>query len=308
MPIHLLDLPTEIISQILAPLPTSSLLRFSETSHHARTLANANLHTLSLGIAPPTLSRPKLLNIDQTSEPTSTTSNSTKSPYSIWLQISKAQTYEYWTLFNFQSALVTSILKRHGTMLQHLEISVWALTLPMVSAIENLRALRRFSLRIERIIGGRRSCVAVKREEQEKAWELLTKSTPVWSRRLMALKLENCDLKVDQLAILLKESRDCEELGLDRCRYFGKGLWTWLMEWEGTGKLKVLNVADCGGQLGDVSRMAMGKLNGLQVRPCSNSPPSFEGLGNRVCMHANVEVVSESLRLPGTRAWRLRAV
>ena len=308
MPIHLLDLPTEIISQILAPLPTSSLLRFSETSHHARTLANANLHTLSLGIAPPTLSRPKLLNIDQTSEPTSTASNSTKSPYSIWLQIPKAQTYEYWTLFNFQSALVTSILKRHGTMLQHLEISVWALTLPMVSAIENLRALRRFSLRIERIIGGRRSCVAVKREEQEKAWELLTKSTPVWSRRLMALKLENCDLKVDQLAVLLKESRNCKELGLDRCHYFGKGLWTWLMEWEGTGKLKVLNVADCGGQLGDVSRMAMGKLNGLQVRPCSNSPPSFEGLGNRVCMHANIEVVSESLRLPGTRAWRLRAV
>ena len=75
----------------------------------------------------------------------------------------------------------------------------------MVSAIENLRALRRFSLRIERIIGGRRSCVAVKREEQEKAWELLTKSTPVWSRRLMALKLENCDLKVDRLAVLLKD-------------------------------------------------------------------------------------------------------
>jgi hypothetical protein len=178
----------------------------------------------------------------------------------------------------------------------------------MVSAIENLRALRRFSLRIERIIGGRRSCVAVKREEQEKAWELLTKSTPVWSRRLMALKLENCDLKVDRLAVLLKESRNCEELGLDRCRYFGKSLWTWLMEREGTGKLKVLNVADCGGQLGDVSRMAMGKLNGLQVRPCSNSSPSCEGLASRVCMHADIEVVSECLRLPGTGAWRVRAV
>ena len=205
MPIHLLDLPTEIISQILAPLPTSSLLRFSETSHHARTLANANLHTLSLGIAPPTLSRPKLLNIDQTSEPASTTSNSTKSPYSIWLQIPKAQTYEYRTLFNFQSALVTSILKRHGTMLQHLEISVWALTLPMAKAIKGLRALRTFSLRIESgvryVRGVSRSRIAVEREEQGKAWEVLTESAPEWSGRLTTLRLENCDVRAEQLVV-----------------------------------------------------------------------------------------------------------
>jgi hypothetical protein len=261
MSTHLLDLPAEILNQILTPLPTTSLLRFSETSHYARSLANANLHTLSFGIAP--LNPPffNLLDLDQS------TSSTTKGSYAIWLHIPTAQIVEYWTLLNFQSALVTSILKRHGAMLQHLEISVWALTLPMVSAIARLRALRCFSLRIERSAMGReqRSCIAVEREEQGKAWNLLTKETPVWSRRLVALRLENCDLQVEQLAVLLKESRGCGELGLDRCRYLDRALWTFLAKWQGREKLRVLDVAECGGILGEEARAAVGSLHGLQV-------------------------------------------
>ncbi|KAI4703282.1 hypothetical protein J4E81_002160 [Alternaria sp. BMP 2799] len=186
---HLLDLPTEILNQILTPLPTSSLLRFSETSRHARVLANANLHTFSLGIAPLAPAFFKYL------DPAITTS--TANPYDIWLRIPQARSYEYLTLHNFQSALVTSILKRHGTMLQHLNISVWALTLPMAKAITSLRALRTFSLRIESgvryVRGIPRSRIAIEREEQGKAWEVLTESAVEWSGRLTVVRLENCD-------------------------------------------------------------------------------------------------------------------
>jgi hypothetical protein len=262
---HLLDLPTEILNQILTPLPTSSLLRFSETSHHARCLANANLHTLSLGVAP--LSSPLLTDFDQ--------STTLSNPYAIWLHIPRAASYEYWTLLNFQSALVTSILKRHGTMLQHLEISVWALTQPMAEAIADLRALRTLSLRIESGIGfvrgSPRSRIAVEREEQSKAWELLTKSAPVWRQRLTALRLENCDLETEQLAVLMKGSWASMALGLIRCRYVVTGLWNFLAGWEGRGKLRALDVAYCGGTLGEEARGAIEMLGGLQVRYSSSS-------------------------------------
>jgi hypothetical protein len=267
MSTHLLHLPTEILCQILTPLPTASLLRFSETSHHARILANANLHTLSFGIAPLTPPFFNLLDLDQPSKSISTTNPTIKRPYAIWLRISEAEPYDYWTLHNFQSALVTSILKRHGTMLQHLEISIWALTPAMARAIAQLRALRRFSLRIETSAwgAGQRSRIAVEREEQSKAWELLTEESPVWSRRLTALKLENCDLEVGQLAVLLGENRVCEEVRVDRCRYVTKGLWTVLNQWERRDKLRILEVADCGGMLGEEARGALGVLDGLQV-------------------------------------------
>jgi hypothetical protein len=262
MSTHLLDLPTEILNQILTPLPTRSLLRFSETSHHARSLANANLHTLSLAIAP--LPSPLFKDLDQ-----SITTTSTTTPYAICLRIPKAASHEHATLLAFQSALVGSILQRHGTMLQHLELSVWALTLPMAEAVAGLRALRTFSLRIESQVryvrGVPRSRMGVEREEQGKAWEVLVKSARVWSQRLTKLNLENCDLDAGQLAMVLKESRECKELGLNRCRHLGREMWTSLGEWEGRGKLGVLSVADCGGMLGKEARGAVDRLHGLQV-------------------------------------------
>ncbi|KAI4651385.1 uncharacterized protein J4E78_008077 [Alternaria triticimaculans] len=279
---HLLDLPTEILNHILTPLPTSSLLRFSETSRHARILANANLHTLSLGIAPLAPAFFKYL------DPSVTTS--TANPYEIWLRIPQARSYEYLTLHNFQSALVTSILKRHGTMLQHLNISIWALTLSMAKAIKNLRALRTFSLRIESgvryVRGIPRSRIAIEREEQAKAWELLTESVAEWSGRLTTLRLENCDLRAEQLAVLLKETRGCKELALNRCRYLGREMWTSLGEWEGRAKLKTLDVAECGELLGDEAREVVGRLDGLQtlnLYDCQEQRPGeFERLNEEL--------------------------
>ncbi|KAI4945428.1 hypothetical protein J4E86_009315 [Alternaria arbusti] len=279
--LHLLDLPTEILNHILTPLPTSSLLRFSETSRHARILANANLHTLSLGIAPLAPAFFKYLDPSITS---------TKKPYDIWLRIPQAKSYEYLTLHNFQSALVTSILKRHGTMLQHLNISVWALALPMAKAITSLRALRTFSLRIESgvryVRGIPRSRIAIEREEQGKAWDVLTESAAEWSGRLTVVRLENCDVRAEQLAVLLKESRGCKELGLNRCRYLGREMWTSLGDWEGRAKLKMLDVAECGGLLGDEATEVVGRLDGLQtlnLYDCQEQRPGeFERLNEEL--------------------------
>ncbi|KAI4653321.1 hypothetical protein J4E93_001083 [Alternaria ventricosa] len=260
---HLLDLPTEILNHILTPLPTRSLLSFLETSRHARILANANLHTLSLGIAPLAPAFFKYLDPSITS-----TNNNTSDPYEIWLRIPQAKTYEYLTLHTFQSLLVTSILNRHGTMLQHLNISIWSLTLPMAKALTTLRALLTFSLRIESgaryVRGIPRSRIAVEREEQGKAWDVLAESAGAWSRRVVSLKLENCDVRAEQLAVLLGEMRGCEELGLRRGRYLGREMWAALGEWEGRGRLRVLEVAECGELLGDEAREVVGGLDGLE--------------------------------------------
>jgi len=143
------------------------------------------------------------------------------------------------------------------------------LTLPMAKAIKELRALRTFSLRIESgvryVRGIPRSRIAIEREEQGKAWELLTEGAAEWSGRLTTLKLENCDVRAEQLAVLLKEMRGCKEMALNRCRYLGREMWTSLGEWEGRGRLRVLEVAECGGLLGDEAGEVVGGLDGVQV-------------------------------------------
>jgi hypothetical protein len=247
---NLLTLPTELLNRILSTLPVPSLLSFSSTGQQARTLANSNLHDLSLGIQP------------------LCSYTASRTPYDIWLRIPDAHTYSYLTLLNFQSALVNSILARHGLMLQHLELSVWALTVPIAEAIAHLGALRSLSIRIESGVyrrGLSRSCRSLEREEQHKAWELLSKKA-VWRSRLTALRIEDADLGTEQLAILLGDSRCCRELWLNRCRFIGKEVWEWLRsEWHGRDKLKILDVCDCGGVLGDAAIDAVGKMKGLQV-------------------------------------------
>ncbi|KNG47326.1 hypothetical protein DDE82_000896 [Stemphylium lycopersici] len=281
---HLLSLPTEILNHILCPLPLQSLLRFSETCLQARDLANASLHTLSLGIAPlcpfksiltiPSLppTPPTSINSSSSASTSASTSSSTappSQPYAIWFRIPSPSSHTYLTLLTFQSALVTSILLRHGTMLQTLHLSIWALTVPLASALRSLTALKSLSLRIESGSHGRgvpRSCRAVERDQQAKAWVELTEREvpPSWSQRLVVLRLENAGVGARQLGRLLAETRACREVVLDGCRYLGSEFWHLLRQWEGRSALEVLEVAGCGGILGEGAVGAIGELEGLE--------------------------------------------
>jgi hypothetical protein len=248
MPNHLLSLPTELLDQILSTLPIPSLLSFSSASQQARALATSNLHRLSLGIAP------------------LHSSTKSASPHDIWLRIPNATTYSYLTLLNLQSALVSSILTRHDSVLQHLELSVWCLTVPIAEAIANLGALRSLSIRIESGICARRSCKSLEREEQYRAWTLLSSEKCDLRYRLTALRVEDADLGTEQLAGILGESRGFKELWLNRCRFVGKEFWGWLGgEWKGRDGLRILDVSDCGGVLGEEAADAVGRLRGLQA-------------------------------------------
>ncbi|KAF1833777.1 hypothetical protein BDW02DRAFT_622729 [Decorospora gaudefroyi] len=249
---HILSLPTEVLHQILQPLPIPSLLAFSSTCHHAHHLATTNLHTLSLGIRP--LATPPTHN---------------PGPYEIWLRIPKTHAYDYTTLFNFQSALFSSILGRHGALLQHLDLCIWALTGPMGHAIANLSALRTLGLRVENAAYGRalppRACVALERSEQAKAWAVLSRSA-VWRERLLCLRLENVEVGVEALAGVLAEARCCREVRLRGCRFLGRELWGVLGSgrWAGGDSLRVLGVADCGLVLGEEAWEGIGRLGALR--------------------------------------------
>jgi hypothetical protein len=151
-------------------------------------------------------------------------------------------------------------------MLQHLELSVWCLTLPIAEAIAQLGALRSLSIRIESGAYGRRSCKLLEKEQQDKAWTLLSSEKCVWRPRLTALRIEDAELGTEQLAGILGETRCCRELWLNRCRFIGREVWGWLgAEWKGRDGLSILDVSDCGGVLGEEAVDAVGRSRGLQV-------------------------------------------
>lgn len=254
---HILSLPAELLSQILSLLPVLSLLRFSQTSRYSHTLASANLHTLSLGIAPwPSTHHPQ-----SASRPSQT--------YASWLQIPNAAEYGYTTLFNFQSALVTSILHRHAPLLQHIDLSIWTLSVAAATALRHLHALRTLALRFES--GGLgpgvpRSYLAAERAEQRKAWAVLARRPPpVWSARLAAIRLVNAGIETKELGALLGASAECREVVLERCSDVGSAFWAFVRTWSGREGVRVLELKECGGCVGEEAVGAIGGLKGLEV-------------------------------------------
>lgn len=297
---QLLELPPELLVHILALLPLRALLSFSETSHYARSLANSNLYTLSLGIRPVqtschssrlSTSRHRQLQywasalVDSTSDvppirgdeyyrssldkKTHKTSDEDLDPHMIWVRIPQAHIYDYSTLLYFHNALFRSILLRHGSMLQNLDLCLWTLSTKIAKAIAQLSALRTLSIRIEDNQYARavpRTCMARERLEQDRAWSVLAGSA-VWTHHLHALRIEKADLNHEQLATLLRGGRSCRELALSRCNFIGKELWEFLGgAWKGRTALQRLSVAECGSVLDDAALNAIGRLEGLQVR------------------------------------------
>ncbi|KAL6712453.1 hypothetical protein ACN47E_000330 [Coniothyrium glycines] len=247
----LLDLPLELLINILGHLPVRSLLHFSETSQYSRFLANSNLQTLKLGVR-----SPRSRNIIRTGSER------------INIRIKDALDYDYTTLLNFHTTLVQGIIVRHADMLHTLDLSLWTLTKPIAEAITKVSALRNLSIRLEEDVYVRavpRSCVARDRIEQDRAWTLLVESA-TWKYRLRSLKLESTEITTEQLTTLLDGSRQCAELHLSRCRYVTSEVWDLLgnQSWSGRLALRKLTLDESGGVLKDAAFQAISLLVGLQ--------------------------------------------
>lgn len=287
----LLSFPPELLVNVLSFLPIPALLKFSETSRYSHSLANASLHTLSLGIHPSRVSglisnlaatqcpQPKKVGSSfslldpcaqaiwrTTEDPDAHVTNN--GPYQVSVLIPDAQAFDYTTLVSFHTALTKSVLIRHGATLRNLELSLWTLTAPIAKALSTLSALRALSIRIEDFPHVRavpRRLIASQRVEQRKAWDTLVK-TAVWAPRLTALRIEGGDISTNQLRTLLQKSRWCRELWLCKCSLIGKEFWRFLgNEWEGRTALRILTIMRCGAHLDEEILNIIGSLRDLQV-------------------------------------------
>ncbi|KAF2109236.1 hypothetical protein BDV96DRAFT_652090 [Lophiotrema nucula] len=299
MTTSLLNLPPELLVNILSFLPIPALLKFSETCHCSHGLANSSLHTLSLGIHPTRVSgiisrlaatqyaSPKLIGsafslpnqssnsilydragtYDKRRNFSTSELLSSNDPYKVSVLIPDSQVFEYVTLLSFHTALTKSILLRHGGTLRNLDLSLWTLTKPIAKALSNLTAVRALSIRIEEFPHVRavpRSRIARQRVHEREAWDVLT-SQAIWAPRVTALRLEGGELDTAQLTTLLSKSRWCRELWVCKCPGVGKEVWSFLAnEWEGRTALKILGVMKCGSQLDEAVLEMIGELKGLQ--------------------------------------------
>lgn len=239
MSTSLLQLPPELLLPILALLSTRSLLKFSQCSKYARSLANSSLHTLNLEFYPPPYSkdfylpRRHLLPTKSTTHviPSSTScldrkyacptssikdtrhSKKDKHPHKTIIRMKGALNYDYGTLINFQSALLSNILSRHDHALRNINITVWSFTVPIAKAISRLHALRQLSINIQDCYYAR-SAQRKYAHEQSAAWEVLANS---WSASLQTLSIDNADIEEVQLFKLLTSNSKCRELRLKSC-------------------------------------------------------------------------------------------
>jgi hypothetical protein len=292
----LVDVPPEVLVNILSFLPIQALLRFSQCSTYTHSLATSSLHTLSLAIHTTPVAR-LISSISATRypepkhspskfyfsayPPTSTNQYqkdlqesaeaelACNGPYNVSVSIPDAQTYDASTLILFHTSLMKSILFRHGNTLRNLDISLWTLTIPVAKALAALRALRVLSVRIDdfpHIRAMPRRLVGTQRAEQREAWGIVAE-TAIWAPRLQALRIEGGELNSSQLFTLLRKSRWCQELWLCKCSSIGKELWNFLgNEWEyGRASLRILGIMRCGGQLDEGVMDLIGGLKGLQV-------------------------------------------
>lgn len=298
----LLSFPPEVLVTILSFLPVKSLLRFSQTCRYSHALATSSLHSLSLGIytsrisgivsclsatqfpqpkhvqsafssgSHPILSSSRYRSVymdDEELQALTETERDCRDPFTVPISIPDSEKYDPTTLLMFHSALIESILKRHGRTLKRLELAVWTLTIPVAKALAAMPALRSLSIRTEDFPQARgfpRLTAKSRRSEEREAWRILTE-TAVWAPQLQALRIEGGQLSSTQLSKLLCKSRWCRELWLCKCSLIGPDLWRFIGDgWQnGRLALRILGVMRCGGQIDQDVLDVIGSLNGLQV-------------------------------------------
>ncbi|KAH7078218.1 hypothetical protein FB567DRAFT_450503 [Paraphoma chrysanthemicola] len=245
--ITLLELAPEILFQVIATLPVQSLLKFSQCSRYTHSLANASLHTLKLDFGP----APNAFRLGSFSTAR------------LLIQVPDANRYDFATLVNLQSALLPSILTRYQEGLQHLDVSLWTLTVPMAKAISELPALRSLSITLVEDLHIRRLSRKYA-DQQRDAWQMLAQQA-VWRGRLQSLKIENTDLSMTHLSPLLSSNYSCRELRIRRCESLGEDFWTFLQQgWNGSATLEILELADCGCVVTEAALDAMAGMRNLK--------------------------------------------
>jgi hypothetical protein len=292
----LLELPPELVIRALSFLSILDLFRVSACSHHARTLAYASCHTLNLDFcAPPyqrdfyltpngVLSKRLFLNRGSNGSRTMSVAKHAqvrrtsiyKSGGSGWLKnespekmiilIEDAKNYDYETMINFHSALLSIIMRRHQRSLQNLDISVWTLTVPMAEVIPQLSALRSLSITIQETVYAR-TAQSKNSVNQNTAWQVLAESK-AWHVSLRELRVNNADIAEPQLFQLLSKHSQCQALSINKCPSIGEALWDYLGgAWEGRTMLRKLKVSECGGSLRQAKFGMISNMVALQVRP-----------------------------------------
>lgn len=278
----LLDLPTELLLPTLGYLPVRSLLKFSQCSRHARSLANSSLHTLGLDFCSelhpwntPLVSR-RFLQLKLTarsSERIPQISNDRTELHfredehqnNVVVKVRDVNTYDYNTLANFQVCLASSILYRHYEGLRYLDFTVSVFVSPMAKAIAQLPVLRSLFINIVDIRCGKNLPISSV-DLQRQAWRVLATSA-VWRRDLRVLKIQNAALTTSDLLGLLVGNTHCHQLQLTDCKSIGNLLWDFLGgDWSGQSTLQVLAIKGCGGHLDESVLEAIGRLRTLQVR------------------------------------------
>lgn len=269
MPLPLLELPPELLLQILSPLPTKSLLQFAQTSHYALSLAYSNLHTLSLALAPTYQSiwHAKLFAATQFPEPPS---HPDYDPHAVQIQIPQAWDFDYPTLLTFHNKIISSILNRHACALQKLDLTLWTLSIPIAQALAKLPALRDLSITTASAQAIPRAYTSPQRREESRAWNLLA-MTANWTRRVQILRIENAEIATAQLCDLLSKTETLQQLTLHQCDMLTSTLWPA----PALEQLHNLRITDCINiHIQQPALDAISKMQGLQVRlhPPSPSP------------------------------------
>jgi hypothetical protein len=268
MPLPLLELPPELLIQILASLPISPLLKFAQTSRYARNLAYSNLHSLSLAVSAsrrPTWYK-KLVHLPVDSLPPSRID---REPHKILVRIPQAWDFSYPTLFNFHNKIITSVLSRHATTLRTLELTLWTLSTSVAQALANLPALRELKIKIENLQPIPRTQLNLHRKQERDSWDIICQRA-IWAPQIQHLRIENAEITSTQISTLLTKTTQCTGLELIRCDMLTNGLFDSLNSLTCAKiqhSLESLSVVHCGNvHLNQTALEAISKMHRLQVR------------------------------------------
>ncbi|KAJ4992672.1 hypothetical protein SVAN01_01718 [Stagonosporopsis vannaccii] len=254
MVLPILNLPSEIILQILSNLPITPLLRFAQTSQLARNLAYTNLHALSLAIRPTHRARWHSDNI-------STIQHKPIHPLYAAIQIPQASDFDYATLLTFHSKLFASILHRHACTLQKLELTLWTLSPAIARAVIRLPLLRELRIVLEHTQAIPRAYKALQRREETAAWNVLA-CAPSWTRSLRALSIQNAGISAEQLLGIVEGATRLRDLRLSSCDMLTNSIWG-----AGSfGGLQYLGVTDCANvHVNEAAVRVISKIQKLEV-------------------------------------------